>query len=215
VPYPKTLGDVQVLVNNTPAPLTYVSPTQINFVVPWGAPTNGSANIQVIKVSTGQVLAAGSVQMNSVSPGIFNDTANTSNAHQAAVINNKDGSINSPTNPAARGDIVQIYATGLGPVSETPADGDIPKGLSLVTGNVRVLVGTCFLDSCPLIGDEQRDFYFGAALSPQFPGVYQVNVRIPQTTDPSAPAIVLIQVNSTASNVASASGYNTVIYVKQ
>ena len=67
------LADIQVTVNGTPAPLYYVGPTQINFVVPWNAPTTGTADVQVIKVSTGQLLAASPIPMNTVSPAIFVD----------------------------------------------------------------------------------------------------------------------------------------------
>jgi len=56
IPYPKVLGDIQGAGHGTPAPLYFVSPTQINFVVPMNAPTGGTAEIQVLKVSTGQLL---------------------------------------------------------------------------------------------------------------------------------------------------------------
>jgi len=36
-PLPQTLADTQVLFNGQPTPLYYVSPTQINFVVPMGS----------------------------------------------------------------------------------------------------------------------------------------------------------------------------------
>ena len=42
---PTTLGGVQVLVNGQPSPITYVSPSQINFVVPFEAPTSGTADV--------------------------------------------------------------------------------------------------------------------------------------------------------------------------
>ncbi len=76
LPLPNTLADVQVLFNGQPTPLYYVSPTQINFVVPMGknpgdVPTSGFADLQVVKVSTGQILATGQVPMNVASPGII------------------------------------------------------------------------------------------------------------------------------------------------
>jgi uncharacterized protein (TIGR03437 family) len=214
VPYPKTLADVQVLINDTPAPLTYAGPAQINLVVPWGAPTSGNADFQVIKVSTGQVLAAGVVSMNTASPGIF-ETTHAGNGNRQAAVINQDGTVNSPTNPAPRGTIISVYAMGLGAVTETPPDGGVPKGLSTTTGNVRVGFGGCLLDSCPLVGTEVRDFFQGAFLSPQFPGLYQINMRIPQSTDPTAPAVILVTVDGVPSNVAAQTGYNTVVYVKQ
>jgi uncharacterized protein (TIGR03437 family) len=59
-----------------------------------------------------------------------------------------------------------------------------------------------------------RDFYLGAALSPQFPRVYQVNIRIPLATVPDAPVALLLLVNNVNSNDFTLTGYRTVVYIK-
>ena len=127
-------------INDMPSPLYYVGPGQINFVVPWGAPTSGTADVQVTKVSTGQVAAAGFVQMDQVSPGII-ETSNSGTNRQAAVINLKDGTVNSPTNPVARGDYISIYATGQGMVPNPPADGNTPADLTATSYTPRIGIG--------------------------------------------------------------------------
>jgi uncharacterized protein (TIGR03437 family) len=132
---------------------------------------------------------------------------------QAAVINAKDNTVNSSTNPAARGDTISIYATGLGPVTTTPNDGDVPSTLSSATGNLRVFFGSCPLESCILSPNEQGNFLTFAGLSPNYPGLYQVNMRIPMATAPGDPALLVITVNSVGSNVSSVTGYNTYVYV--
>jgi len=58
LPLPNTLGDVQVTVNGQPSPLFFVGPGQINFIVPSAAPTSGTAEVDVVKASTGQILGA-------------------------------------------------------------------------------------------------------------------------------------------------------------
>ena len=68
-PFPASLGDIQVTFSgkspstakppHRPAPLAYVSPGQINLIVPQNAPMSGTANVEVVQVSTGQVLGAG------------------------------------------------------------------------------------------------------------------------------------------------------------
>jgi uncharacterized protein (TIGR03437 family) len=201
-----------VLVNGVAAPMTFAGPTQINFVVPWGTDTSVAADVQVIKASTGQVLATGPMAMAPVSPGIFELTHGGA-VRQAAVINSKDHTVNSSTNPAARGDSIEIYATGLGPVTLTPRDGDVPASLSTTTGNLRVFFGSCPLESCTVSPNEQGNFLIFSGLSPGFPGLYQINMRIPMVTDPNAPALLVITVNSVGSNVASVTGYNTYVYV--
>jgi uncharacterized protein (TIGR03437 family) len=214
------LADVQVTVNGTPAPLYFVGPTQINFVVPWNAPTTGTADVQVTKVSTGQLLAASPIAMNTVSPGIFVTTSAGSGAKLAAVIN-QDGTINDATHPVKRGDYISIYATGQGPVSNPPADGDIPRnGLVSSQGTPRVFIGADFTDQVPLQGTEQRNangdvnFVAFSGLSPSFPGMWQINVRIPMATAPGPAALGLL-FNSFPDNTPAITGYRIVIYVAQ
>jgi len=60
-----------------------------------------------------------------------------------------------------------IYATGLGPVDNTPADGGIPSTLARTLTMPIVLVGGM-----------QADVAF-SGLQPQFVGVNQVNIVIP------------------------------------
>ena len=59
LPLPTELADIQVLVNGQAAPLSFVTPGQINFVMPMSAPTSGSVELQVVRKSLGQVLAVG------------------------------------------------------------------------------------------------------------------------------------------------------------
>ncbi len=47
-PLATTLGTVQVLVNNTPAPLYFVSPGQVNFQLPYEVPIGQVATVQVV-----------------------------------------------------------------------------------------------------------------------------------------------------------------------
>ena len=158
-----------------PAPLYFVGPGQINFIVPWKAPTTGTADVQVIRVSTGQLLAASPIAMNNVSPGGFRNPSAGSGAKLAAVIN-QDGTVNDATHPAKRGEYISIYATGQGPVSSPPADGDIPRnGLVSSQGTPRVFIGSDFTDQVTLQGTEQRNangdvnFVAFSGLSPSFP----------------------------------------------
>jgi uncharacterized protein (TIGR03437 family) len=219
LPLPTKLADVQVTVNGTPAPLYYVSPGQINFVVPWNAPTTGTADVQVLNTLTGQLLAASPVPMNVVSPAIFVGTSAGVGNKLAAVIN-QDGSINSATNPAKVGEYISIYATGQGSVASPPADGDIPRnGLVFSQGNPRVFIGSDYTDQIPLLGDEQRsipgvynNFISFSGLSPSFPGMWQVNVRIPQSTATGPTALGLLYF-SVPDNFPPASGYRVVFYV--
>jgi uncharacterized protein (TIGR03437 family) len=226
LPLPTTLADLQVTVNGTAAPLYYVSPGQINFIMPWNAPTTGLADVQVLKVSTGQLLAASPVPMNTVSPAIFVTGPPGAPIQPAAVVN-QNGVVNDPTHPAKRGEYISIYATGQGlvSVSNQPADGDIPRnGLVSSQGNLRVLIGSDYTDQIPLQGNEQRsipgvdtNFISFSGLSPSFPGLWQINVRIPLATASGAQPVSLL-LNSYPDNVSApvsqgGTGYRIVFYV--
>jgi uncharacterized protein (TIGR03437 family) len=175
-PLPKTLGDLQVLVNGTAAPIFNVSPTRVDFQVPWSAPTSGTADVQLIQASTGEVLADASVPMQIASPALA--TANASGSGQLA-ITNADGSVNSPTNPAKIGSIISIYGTGIGPVPNAPPDGQGATGATPAVGLPEVSMA----NPGPGLLDSSNIQYFG--LVSWFPGVFQLNVTIPSSVPPS------------------------------
>ena len=223
IPYPTTLGDIQVLVRDAsnpqatpiPAPLYYVGTTQINFLVPMSAPTGGNAEIQVVKVSTGQLMAISSViPMNTASPGIF-EISGTGTSRQAAVINQDGTTINSATSPAKRGEVISIYATGQGFLPNAPADGDIPRnGLVSTPTAPRILIGD-FLDNIALTPNDPQDrsFVKFSGLSPTIPGIWQINVQIPFGVAPGVQPL-LVTLNSIPSIDRTVTGYITVIYVQ-
>jgi uncharacterized protein (TIGR03437 family) len=226
LPLPKTLVDTQVLVNGEPAPLYFVNPTQINFIVPWDALTTanqGNADVQVIRASTGQILAASLVPLNVVSPAIYLGQPISQSVTMAAAVNLTDGQVNGPLHPVKRGDYISIYLTGQGLVANPPADGDIPKnGLVGTQGSLRVFIDSDWTDEIVLLGSEQRsipgvdnNFIEFSGLSPNYPGLWQINLRIPMAVNPGGPATILVQLNSVASNDINATGYRTVLYISK
>jgi len=217
-PLPTKLGDVQVLFDGVPAPLYYAGPTQINFVVPWDAQTGPlPSEIQVVQVSTGRVLGAGLVAMNTVSPGLLMGA--TVNASQVqAVALNQDNTVNGPSNPAKRGDVISVFGTGQGFLQGHPADGADPASpISTDSSiNLRVIVGTNTLDTWPLQPNEVKNFpnflqYSGTSFAP---GVWQVNFQIPQGVDYTKPVPVALVVNGITSNGLSFGTATPVIFVK-
>ena len=218
-PMATTLGGVQVLVNGTPAPLYLVSPGQINFVVPMNAPTSGTANVVVQQVSTGQILGAGTLPMSTVAPGIFMGAQLPVGAqgYQAAVIN-QDGTVNGASNPAPRGSIISIYATGQGVLPGAPPDGTPPTGLVTTPQTPEVFIGACFVDQCSTLpGDPpagQRVQFSGLS---SYPGMWQINVYVPEVTAPStatSPALLDVIYNNVAAWSATTTNLKTYVYVK-
>jgi uncharacterized protein (TIGR03437 family) len=205
LPLPPTLNGIQVLVNNTPAPLFYAGANQINFEFPSSSPQSGVADVQVIETATGRVLGDTSVAMAAVSPGVFTQTATGSGA---GVIANKDGTLNTSANPATAGDFVTIYMTGQGYISGMPADGNVSNApLSTPYTPLVFIVGSP--DPLPA-----ADILY-SGLAPTLVGVWQLNVIVPTdvVSIPTIPVQVLIQADSIISG-GGGLGRPVYIYVK-
>ncbi len=107
----------QLLIGGIAVPAISVTATAITAVVPQSVPV-GAVEIQVQSggASSNQVLMPVGV----TSPGIF---AQNGLGYGQGYILNKDGTLNTPSNPAAPGDPITIFATGVGPVSFTAISG--------------------------------------------------------------------------------------------
>lgn len=202
-PMPTSMAKTQVLFNDTPVPLYFVSPGQINFLVPNGAPTSGTADVQVARTDTGQVLAAGTVAMSNVSPAIF-AIDSVGKVRRAAVLN-QDSTVNDPTNAAARGSVIAIYGTGAGFIPGVVDGAAAPgpdKGLLTTPSQPRVVIGSCFVDNCgPLLPGDPTDgaWVKFSGLTPGIAGLWQVNVQIPMAIVPANQVAVVLVMNNVGS----------------
>ncbi len=108
-----TLGGVSVNFGSTPAPLLYVSSTQINFAVPAGLSTS-NMHVTANGVSTRER----AFPTTFANPSLFLDLPDLpmdQSIGYIAVALNADGSVNSPSNPAPPGSIVSVFLNGLSP----------------------------------------------------------------------------------------------------
>lgn len=211
-PVPTTLGDVEVLVNGVAAPLYIVYPGQINFIVPIETPASGTADLQVVQVSTGQVLGAAQVPMYSVAPGAFLYPGGQSGSTVYAAAINKDGTINSASNPAQRGDYISLYMTGQGNVPGGPADG-VPA-TSAISAQYPVTVLLNGIDVNDPAYQEQNIQHVLYSGINQYPGMWQLNVQIPKTVVPVSGAAWFVAIINGAPNWDATSPFKTYIYVK-
>jgi uncharacterized protein (TIGR03437 family) len=188
LPLPRELADTQVLLNDQPVPLYFVSPSQINFLVPMNTQDSGRADVQVVRPSTGEVIAATTIDVAKVSPALFIQ-GNSAEGQIAAL--NTDNSVNSAANPAAKLSVIQLFGTGQGFVRNAPADGNVATGELQTDEKPIVLMGTRFVESSDVL-------YSG--LAPGLVGVWQINVRIPDFVAPGTVDVV-VQLQSVPSNI--------------
>jgi len=129
LPLPTKFLNVQVTVNGTPAPLFAIDNVngqqQINFQVPWEVA--GKSNASIAVVNNGSSSPAVAVPVLAAQPGIISYAAAGGNF---GVILHANFQLADAAHPAAAGEIVLIYCTGLGAVASTPADGAAANGQS-------------------------------------------------------------------------------------
>jgi uncharacterized protein (TIGR03437 family) len=121
-PYPFTLAGVQVLVNGRPSPLTYVSNSQINFILPGALAENKSYGVEVI--SEGKRIAFTNVFVKSSAPGIFTiDSSGSGYAtgqyqvegteEKLLLANNEGQAVEVPVSASGARTALVFYGTGL------------------------------------------------------------------------------------------------------
>jgi uncharacterized protein (TIGR03437 family) len=101
------------------------------------------------------------------------------------------------TGPAAVGDHLFIYAVGLGPVSPAIADGAAPCPLSGCPAGAQQRITTT--TPVVLVGGIQATVEFHG-LAPQFPGVYQVNFKVPTGVATGNSVSLQLQIGGISSN---------------
>jgi uncharacterized protein (TIGR03437 family) len=170
-----------VSVGGRTVPLTYVSPTQINFQLPYDTPL-GTASLTV--TANGVTSAAATVIVAATAPGVLTYGDNW------AVVQNQDYSVNGPSNPAKAGSYVTLYGTGAGAVS--PA---VPTGAAASASPLSYAANvTVSINGVPAVVSF-------AGLTPGNVGLLQVNLRIPAL--PSGAFPIQLTVGDVKSNAPS------------
>jgi uncharacterized protein (TIGR03437 family) len=188
LPWPTTgLNNVQVLVDGMAAPVFGLGSSVVYFQVPNEAPSSGMADFVVQNPLTGQVLAAANFSLQAAAPGIY--TTNTAGTGQAAATL-ADGSVNSASNPVARGDTITLWLTGSGYIPNI-MDGVAPGSAISTPTPPQVFINAIQATNIQYSG-----------VSPQYPGLWQINVQVPSNVPPgnNVPVLVLMSPYDLASN---------------
>ena len=208
LPWPTKLGDTQVLVNGIAAPMYYASDV-INIQVPTkNMPTSGNVNFEVKRVSTGETLATGVFAMAPYSPGFF--TRSGTGQGQVAAFNVPNAGetftdfVNTPSNAVSRdgNHYIAFCLTGGGIFDggpdPAPGDGQAPAGAAATHVQPTVVLNPP--------GQIVASSDVSSAAGCGYPGLWQVNVKVPFATPPLASVQVVITLGDTRSNVGPSGG---------
>jgi uncharacterized protein (TIGR03437 family) len=200
VPLPFTLGGVRVRLNGNDAPLFYISPSQINFLMPFEMLRQSQVSVTAV-APNGQTSAPVGLNLSMFAPGLV--TINSQGTRQGAVLIAPGGELAAPvgsvsgrsSRPVRRGEYISIFCTGLGDVTNQPASGAAAAASP---------VSTTLAAPAVAIGGVTAFVAF-SGLAPGFVGLYQVNVLVPANalTGDAVPVVLIIgSVTSNAVTIA-------------
>jgi len=180
LPLPTVLSDVTVLVSGYTTPIFAVANVngqeQINLQIPLEMVYYNSADIVVN--NAGVLSDAVTVPLYPADPGVF-----TVDGTAGTILHSDNTSLVTAAKPAQKGEVMVIFATGLGEVDNAPATG-------APAPSVEPLARVKTVPSVTIGGVPAGDIKY-AGLAPYFVGLYQVNVAVPAGSPSGSVAVVL------------------------
>lgn len=163
---------VRVLINNIQANIFYVSPTQVNLLVPTSL-IPGPVTLQLVVDSLAG--PAVPIMLQVAAPSLFQSDATT------VLGVHLDYSLITAASPAKPGEVVVLYASGLGPTSPAAIPDQIPEEAASVTpmSSFTLLINGVAVNP-------QQILYAG--VTPTFAGLFQINLQLPDDA-PTNPEI--------------------------
>jgi uncharacterized protein (TIGR03437 family) len=181
---PTSLDGVGVWVDSIPCGLFFVSPTQINFLMPYML---GAGTYSIIVARDGLAGPSVSIQVTATSPGLFLYNGGALAVHL-------DGQVISSSAPAVPGEIIVIYANGLGRTSPDASPGQLATGAFQISyvSQLQILLNGV---PCP------AGSVLYAGLTPGFAGLYQINLTLPPDASPNPYIQITIGPEASAATV--------------
>jgi uncharacterized protein (TIGR03437 family) len=177
--FPQILGCIGVQVNSQSIPITYAQFDQINAQLPPGI--TGPVQVRVVANpgSPNEFAGdAGTVTLQNFAPAFFTFNGSSIAALSTNYVPIADPAVVSTGRPAKPGDVVLLYATGLG--ATNPA---FPAGAILDPSTTAPLpTGTAFSVTIGGTTLAPSDVLYAGATPGSISGLYQINARIPAST---------------------------------
>ncbi len=158
---------VRVYIDSVPMPLYFVSPGQVNLLLSAELEPGLHRLHLALDGRAGPVV---DLRIAAAAPGLFVQEPGLAVAVRA------DGSLVNAAKPMQPGEVVILFATGLGAtVGVTPRLGEVARGAAALAAMDRFEV--------KLNGRAApRDHIYYAGLAPGFAGLYQINLLVPADT---------------------------------
>jgi uncharacterized protein (TIGR03437 family) len=182
-PLPTTLTRTTVRINGIAAPLLYVSPTQINFQVPFEV-APGTVSLDLDRGFTH--LTIPNLQIGELAPAIFT-LAQTGEG--SGLFLHADGSVVLFQSPTRAGETISLLCTGLGKLKQNFPSGVVatnPPPETLVTPQITV-------------GGISAEVKF-SGLAPGYAGLYRLDFVVPAGAPKALAVPVQMSVGAAASN---------------
>jgi len=171
LPLPNTLGNLSLLVNGRRVPLSSIMPWQINAQLPQDTPA-GKATFQV-RLTNGTATNTVTAEVQASAPAVFSYLSPGSQSGtvywQAAAFHRGTATPADAAHPAAPGESLETYGTGLGPTNPP-----VPAGAASPASPPAQALAPPALT----IGYQPAQVTF-AGLVPGLVGIYQINVIVP------------------------------------
>jgi len=163
---PTVLDGVTVSIEGIPAYLSYISPTQINVLVP---PLPVGA-FPVMVTNNGAAGQSGAVTVSQYAPAFFTLGTQAIATRQDYSYAVKNGTIAGVTTvPAKPGDVLSLWGTGFGVTTPPTLPGVVTPSDKTYSTSTPV---TVTINNIPAT-------VYGAALAPGYAGLYQVAIQVP------------------------------------
>jgi uncharacterized protein (TIGR03437 family) len=172
-PFPLSIDGVELHVNGLPVPIAGVSPTSVNYPVPWDLP-DSPVDVEVWVSSANASPFIAGFEIEPARPAFYSDPP--FGPSLLIAVHQDFSSLISTGSPAQPGEIIHVYAHDFGPVNPAPAAG-LPAPLSPLA--ILVPPMSCILnsDTDPKATDQVNVLFAG--LAPELPNVFQVDVELP------------------------------------
>jgi uncharacterized protein (TIGR03437 family) len=187
LPWVLTGTGVSVVIGGISAYMYYVSPDQVNVLIP---STLTAGLVTVALDNDGFYGPAVQITLDAAAPAMFQSDATT------VIATHGNGPLVTAASPASPGEVVVLYASGLGETAPADVCGFLPEIAAPLEDMAEfqvLLNGTAV--------DQQLIQYAGQ--TPGFAGLFQINLQLPASS-PQNPEIRIGFVNNQGSNLSPA-----------